>query len=95
MHEVLYLALSASLSDIARPFASDANLKQPKALAMLSTMLLFVLILFLIGSLPAPSDRRSWGYAPTGGVGLIILIVVVLLLMGRISPNDAHLPLRL
>jgi hypothetical protein len=51
---------------------------------MLGTVLIVVLILALLGALPRWSHSRDWGYAPTGGVGVVILIVVVLLLMGRI-----------
>ena len=51
---------------------------------MLGTILLVVLVLALVGALPRWNHSRSWGYAPTGGVGLILLIVVVLLLLGRI-----------
>jgi len=50
----------------------------------LGTILLIVLILFLIGALPTWGHSRSWGYGPSGGLGLIVVIVVVLLLMGRI-----------
>lgn len=50
----------------------------------LGTILLIVLILLLIGAFPTWPHSRSWGYGPTGGVGLILLIVLVLLLMGRI-----------
>jgi hypothetical protein len=48
------------------------------------TILLIVLILFLIGALPTWGHSRSWGYGPSGGLGLVVVIVVVLLLMGRI-----------
>lgn len=47
-------------------------------------ILLIVLILLLVGVLPAWPHSRGWGYAPTGGVGLLLLILIVLLLMGRI-----------
>jgi hypothetical protein len=50
----------------------------------LGTILLIVLILFLIGSLPTWGYSRNWGYGPTGGVGLIVIIIIVLLLMGKI-----------
>lgn len=50
----------------------------------LGTILLIVLILLLIGALPSWPHSRSWGYGPTGGVGLVLVIVIVLLLMGRI-----------
>ncbi|TAK79332.1 MAG: DUF3309 domain-containing protein [Aquabacterium sp.] len=50
----------------------------------LGTILLIVLILLLIGAIPAWPHSRSWGYGPSGGVGLVLLIVLVLLLLGRI-----------
>ncbi|WP_326543115.1 DUF3309 family protein [Pseudorhodoferax sp.] len=50
----------------------------------LSTILLIVLILLLIGALPSWPHSRSWGYYPSGGLGLVVLVIVVLLLMGRI-----------
>jgi hypothetical protein len=51
---------------------------------MLGTVLIVLLIMALLGVLPRWSHSRDWGYAPTGGVGLVIIIVVVLLLVGRI-----------
>jgi hypothetical protein len=51
---------------------------------MLGTILLIVLVLMLIGALPTWPHSRSWGYYPTGGLGLIVLIIVVLLLLGRL-----------
>ncbi len=51
---------------------------------MLGTILIIVLILALIGALPRWGHSRSWGYFPSGGLGLILIIVVVLLLMGRL-----------
>jgi hypothetical protein len=50
----------------------------------LSTILLIVLILLLVGALPAWPHSRSWGYAPSGAVTLIVVIRLILLLMGRI-----------
>ena len=50
----------------------------------LGTILLIVLILMLVGSFPSWSHSKSWGYGPSGGLGLIVLILVILLLMGRI-----------
>jgi hypothetical protein len=49
-----------------------------------STILLIVLILLLIGALPAWPYSRSWGYGPTGGLGLVVVILLILVLMGRI-----------
>jgi hypothetical protein len=51
---------------------------------MLGTVLLVILVLALIGALPRWSHSRDWGYAPTGGVGLVIVIVLILVLLGRI-----------
>jgi len=50
----------------------------------LGTILLIVLILMLIGAFPAWPHSRNWGYAPSGGLGLVVIIIVVLLLLGRI-----------
>ena len=50
----------------------------------LGTILLIVLILALIGAIPAWPHSRNWGYGPSGGLGLVVVILVVLLLMGRI-----------
>ena len=51
---------------------------------MLGTILLIVLILLLVGAFPAWPHSRSWGYAPTGTLGLIVVIVVVLVVLGQI-----------
>ena len=51
---------------------------------MLATILIVFLVLALFGALPRWSHSRSWGYFPTGGVGLVLLIVVVLVLLGRL-----------
>ncbi len=50
----------------------------------LGTILLIVLVLLLVGALPAWPHSKGWGYGPTGGLGLILLIVIVLLLTGKI-----------
>lgn len=50
----------------------------------LGTLLLIVLILILIGIIPTWPHSRNWGYAPSGGVGLVVIIIIVLLLLGRI-----------
>ena len=51
---------------------------------MLGTILLILLVLFLVGALPTWPHSANWGYYPSGGIGLVLLIVIVLLLMGRI-----------
>lgn len=51
---------------------------------MLGTILIIVLILLLVGALPNWNHSRSWGYFPSGGLGLVVVILIVLVLMGRI-----------
>ena len=51
---------------------------------MLGIVLIVVLILVLIGALPTWPHSRNWGYYPSSGVGLVFLILIVLLLLGRI-----------
>jgi hypothetical protein len=51
---------------------------------MLGTILVVVLILALVGALPRWSHSREWGYVPTGGVGLVLFIVVILVILGRL-----------
>ena len=51
---------------------------------MIGTILLVILVLLLLGMLPAWPHSRSWGYGPSGGLGLLLIIVVVLLLAGRL-----------
>ncbi len=50
----------------------------------LGTILLIVLVFMLIGAIPAWPHSRGWGYGPSGGLGLVFVILLVLLLMGRI-----------
>lgn len=51
---------------------------------MLGTVLLVLLVLMLVGALPTWSHSRNWGYAPTGGLGLVLTILVVLILLGKV-----------
>jgi len=48
------------------------------------TLLLVVFILFLVGALPAWPHSRNWGYYPSGGLGLVVTILLILVLVGRI-----------
>jgi len=50
----------------------------------IGTILLIILILALVGIIPAWPHSRSWGYGPSGGIGLIVLILVILLVLGKI-----------
>jgi hypothetical protein len=51
---------------------------------MSGTILVVLLVLFLVGAQPTWNHSRSWGYFPSGGMGLLLVIVVILLLLGRI-----------
>lgn len=50
----------------------------------IGTILLIILIILLIGAAPTWPHSSSWGYFPSGGIGVVLIIVIVLLLMGRI-----------
>ncbi len=50
----------------------------------LGTVMLIIVILLLIGAFPAWPHSRSWGYLPSGGLGLVVVVLLVLLVMGRI-----------
>jgi hypothetical protein len=50
----------------------------------LGTLLLIVLVLLLVGALPAWPYSSGWGYWPSGGLGIVVLVLLVLLLMGRL-----------
>jgi hypothetical protein len=49
----------------------------------MGTVLLIILILFLVGALPTWSYSANWGYGPSGGLGVILLVLVILVLTGR------------
>lgn len=50
---------------------------------MLHTILIILLVLLLIGAIPAWPHSKSWGYYPSGGIGLVVLIVLLMILTGR------------
>jgi hypothetical protein len=73
------------------PFARASTLELDRltsgtALAVFTgmTILLVILILLLLGAVPAWPYNRSWGYAPSGGLGLVVIILLVLILTGRL-----------
>jgi hypothetical protein len=51
---------------------------------MLGTVLLVLLVLMLLGALPTWPHSRTWGYYPSGGLGLLLAVLIILLLLGRI-----------
>ena len=50
----------------------------------LGSILLIILVLMLFGAIPTWPHSRSWGYGPSGGLGLVVVILIILLLLGRI-----------
>jgi hypothetical protein len=50
----------------------------------MTTILLVILILMLIGALPTWPHSRDWGYYPSGGLGTVLLVILILMLLGRI-----------
>jgi hypothetical protein len=50
----------------------------------IGTIILIILILMLIGVIPTWPHSRNWGYAPSGGLGLLLIILLVLMLLGRV-----------
>ena len=50
----------------------------------LGTILIIVLILMLVGAIPSWPHSKSWGYGPSGGIGLVVIVLIVLVLMGKI-----------
>ncbi|HEY0270792.1 MAG TPA: DUF3309 family protein [Sphingomonas sp.] len=51
---------------------------------MLGTILIIILVLMLLGALPTWGHSRNWGYGPSGGLGLVVIILIVLVVLGRI-----------
>jgi hypothetical protein len=51
---------------------------------VLGTVLIVILVLALLGALPRWPHSRDWGYYPTGGVGVVLFVIVILLLLGRL-----------
>ena len=62
----------------------DSVVNNPLNTMSLGTILLIVLILLLVGALPSWPYSSGWGYAPSGGLGLVLVILIVLILLGRV-----------
>jgi len=63
---------------------TDRQTHSDKISFMIGTIIIVLLILMLLGSFPRFDYNRNWGYAPFGGLGLILLIVIILVLLGRV-----------
>jgi uncharacterized protein DUF3309 len=79
-------ALTTARSAVTLRLQGSANpWQQTKEQIMsLGTILLIILILMLVGVLPTWPHARSWGYGPSGALGVVLVIVIVLLLLGRL-----------
>jgi len=64
--------------------ATDHAIWQKERLMTAGTILLVILILMLVGALPAWPHSRAWGYYPSGGLGLVVIILLILILLGRL-----------
>jgi hypothetical protein len=62
----------------------DPNKLVERNIMSVRTILLVVLILMLVGAIPAWPHSRSWGYYPSGGLGLVLVILIILMVLGRI-----------
>ncbi|MDP3620526.1 MAG: DUF3309 family protein [Polynucleobacter sp.] len=51
---------------------------------MLETIFLVLLVLMLVGALPTWSHSKNWGYAPSGGLGLVVIVLLILIILGKI-----------
>jgi len=51
---------------------------------MFSTILIVILILMLLGAVPSWNHSRNWGYAPSGGLGLLVVVLLILVLLGKL-----------
>jgi asparagine N-glycosylation enzyme membrane subunit Stt3 len=79
------LRLVTSEADARRPLFLAVCRRLDKEIQMtIGTVLLIVLILLLIGALPTWPHSRSWGYRPTGLLGIVLIIVIILLVLGRL-----------
>lgn len=68
--------------DLIVPSTGD-RLRGQKELEMLGAILIVILILFLLGALPRWGYSRSWGYGPTGLLGIVLLVVIALVVFGK------------
>lgn len=66
------------------PGVSRAPPDKPETPIMLGTILLILLVLMLLGAIPVWPHSRGWGYVPSGGIGLVAVVIVVLILLGRL-----------
>jgi len=69
---------------VQRPLVLCIIAQDAESSMSLGLILLIVLVLLLVGAIPAWPHSSGWGYGPSGGIGLVLLIVIILLLMGKL-----------
>jgi hypothetical protein len=87
--DIAIIKFAESVNRLSRNLPVERNKRKgrfsgPERTYMLGTVLIVLLILMLIGAFPTWPHSRSWGYYPSGGLGLVLVILVVLLLLDRI-----------
>jgi hypothetical protein len=68
--------------------SGDGARRSAKVQVMLGTILLIILILVLVGALPTWGYSRGWGYAPSGILGIVVIVLIIMLLTGRLGPTE-------
>jgi len=79
---MIYTVANSSREKVARASIQDAIIGRNEM--SLGTILLVIVALMLIGAIPGWPHSRSWGYGPSGGIGLVLIILIILLLTGRL-----------
>jgi hypothetical protein len=74
------VAIGGSYSDSFHDFST----KGVQLMISTSTLILIILLLLLVGAIPAWPHSKDWGYFPSGGLGVVLVVLLVLILMGRI-----------
>jgi hypothetical protein len=69
---------------VSKPLVERPSSRSHKGATDMITVLLVVLLLMAIGAFPSWNHSRSWGYFPSGGLGLVVLVLLILLLLGRV-----------
>jgi hypothetical protein len=68
----------------ARTISTAAGIRTLEKLMSIGTIILIILVLILVGALPTWPHSTSWGYGPSGGLGLIVVILLILVVLGKI-----------
>ena len=78
------IELAQPREGVGRDHRDLAQVKKPRGIVMLGTIVIVILILMLVGALPRWSHSASWGYAPSGMLGTILIVLLILVLLGKL-----------